>query len=237
MLPLRRTEEDMRILIADDHPMMLAALRDVLEATGEFEVVAEARSGPEVLPLIGRTSPDMVLLDLRMPGLDGLACMDRIAAHYPKTKMVVLSATSDPELIQAAFRHGACGYVVKGIDIRDLASAIRQAIHGTAYHALGLPALDEQSTAKAAGLSERELTILVGVTRGLASRTIAKELWVTEQTIKFHLSNIYRKLGVANRTEAARWAFVHGLLTDVEPAGAVATNETTRHDRPTTSRC
>jgi DNA-binding NarL/FixJ family response regulator len=216
----------MKILIADDHPLMLAGVRHSLEADEGFEVVAEARSGTEVLPLIGRTSPDAVLLDLRMPGIDGLGCLDRIVARHPRAKVVVLSADSDPERIQAAFKHGACGYVVKGIDVIDLPSAIRQAVDGTAYHALGLPALNEESAAKAAGLTERELTIIKAVARGLSNQAIGRELWVTEQTVKFHLTNIYRKLRVANRTEAARWAFAHGLLSESEhastqPAAAV----------------
>ena len=216
----------MKILIADDHPLMLAGVRHSLEADEGFEVVAEARSGTEVLPLIGRTSPDAVLLDLRMPGIDGLGCLDRIVARHPNTKVIVLSVTSDPERIQAAFRHGACGYIVKGIDVIDLPSAIRQAVDGTAYHALGLPALNEESAVKAAGLTERELTIIKAVARGLSNQAIGRELWVTEQTVKFHLTNIYRKLRVANRTEAARWAFAHGLLSESEhastqPAAAV----------------
>jgi DNA-binding NarL/FixJ family response regulator len=152
-----------------------------------------------------------------MPGLDGLACLDRIAARYPGTKVVVLSVSSDPEMIQAAFTHGACGYLVKSIDLADVASAIRQALDGTTYQAVGLPAHDEASAADVAGLTERELTILKGVARGLGNKAIAKELWVTEQTIKFHLTNIYRKLKVGNRTEAARWAFAHGVVIEADP--------------------
>jgi DNA-binding NarL/FixJ family response regulator len=207
----------MRILIADDHPLMLAGVRSVLEAAEGFEVVAEARSGSEVLPLIGRTAPDLALLDLRLPGIDGLACLNRIAARHPETRVVVLSVSSDPEVIQAAFAHGACGYLVKSIDLANVVSAIRQALNGTAYHAVGLPALTEENAAKAADLTDRELTILKAVARGLSNGKIGKELWVTEQTIKFHLTNIYRKLRVANRTEAARWAFAHGLLSEPEP--------------------
>jgi len=202
----------LKVLIADDHPLMLAGLRHALEADDGFEVVGEARSGPEVLPLVGRMSPDVVLLDLRMPGIDGLGCLDRIIARHPRAKVVVVSASADPDQIQAAFKHGACGYVVKGIDVIDLPSAVRQAVDGTAYHALGLPALNEESAAKAAGLTERELTIMKAVARGLSNQAIGRELWVTEQTVKFHLTNTYRKLGVANRTEAARWAFAHGLV-------------------------
>ena len=207
----------MKVLIADDHPLMLGAVRRVLEAADGFEVVAETRKGPEVLPLIGRTAPDVVLLDLRMPELDGLACLDRIAARHPQTKVVVLSVSSDPEVIQAAFDHGACGYLVKSIDLADVVSAITRALEGTAYEAVGLPMLDESATDEV-GLTDRELTILNGVARGLSNQALGKELWVTEQTIKFHLTNIYRKLKVGNRTEAARWAFTHGLVGDADSA-------------------
>ena len=205
----------MRVLLADDHPLMLSGLRQALEADEEIEVVGEARSGPEVLPLVGRSEPDVVLLDLRMPDLDGLGCLDRICRQYPKVKVIIISATVDPTQIQSAFKHGACGFIVKGIDINDLPLAVRQAVAGTAYHALGLPALNDESCTRDAGLTDREATILKAVARGLSNQAIGKELWVTEQTVKFHLTNIYRKLHVANRTEAARWAFAHGL-TDGE---------------------
>jgi DNA-binding NarL/FixJ family response regulator len=206
----------MKVLIADDHPLMLGAVRRVLEAAEGFEVVAETRKGPEVLPLIGRTKPDVVLLDLRMPDLDGLACLDRIAARHPETKVVVLSVSSEPDVIHAAFDHGACGYLVKSIELAEVASALKQALDGTAYEAVGLPATNEESAATAAGLTEREQTILTGLTRGLTNQALARELWVTEQTIKFHLTNVYRKLKVANRTEAARWAFTHGMLSEAD---------------------
>ncbi len=208
----------MKVLIADDHPLMLAGLRSVFETAEGFEIVAEAHSGPEVLPLIGRTAPDVVLLDLLMPGIDGLGCLDRIKSRYPEAKVVALSESSDPELIQSSFQHGACGYVVKGIELIDLPSAIRQAVDGTAYHAHGLPAINETSAAKTSGLSERELCILKAVATGLSNDAIAKELWVTVQTVKFHLTNVYSKLGVANRTQAAGWAFSHGLTDRTDNA-------------------
>jgi DNA-binding NarL/FixJ family response regulator len=214
----------MKVLIADDHPLIRAGVRRALESAGGFEVVGEAGSGAEVLSLIGRSAPEVVLLDLRMPGADDFGCLDRIAARYPELKVVVLSAYSDLERVQTAFKHGACGYVIKSIDMVDLASAIRQALDGMAYHALGFPALNDRSAAIDVGLTEREMTILDGVARGLSNQAIAKELWVTEQTVKFHLTNIYRKLAIGNRTEAAHWAFAHGLITETEPAGASAAN-------------
>lgn len=202
----------MKVLIADDHRLMLEGIRRALEDTDEIEVVGEAHSGSQVLPLVGRTNPDVVLLDIRMPEMDGFACLDLIRKRYPKVKVVVLSVFSDPEHIQAALKRGASGYIVKSVNPLDLPSAIRQAVEGTVYHAVGLPEIDDATTARAAGLTEREIAILKAVARGLSNQAIGKELWVTEQTVKFHLTNIYRKLGVANRTEAARHAYQHGLV-------------------------
>ncbi len=121
------------------------------------------------------------------------------------------SMGADPEQIQSAFKRGACGYIVKSVDPRDLASAIRQAVEGTAYHALGLPAIGVDTAVLDARLTPRELEVMKGVERGLTNKAIAKELWVTEQTVKFHLTNVYCKLEISNRTQAASWALSHGL--------------------------
>lgn len=201
----------MKVLIADDHQLMLDGIRRALEQDAEIEIVGETRKGSQVLPLVGETQPDVVLLDLRMPELDGLVCLDRLQRRYPDVKVIVLSVYSDSEHIQTALRRGASGYIVKSVNPVDLPSAIRQAVEGTVYNAFGLHEVDESSAAKAAGLTEREIAILRAVSRGLSNQSTGKELWVTEQTVKFHLTNIYRKLGVANRTEAARYAYQHGL--------------------------
>lgn len=212
----------MKVLIADDHRLIVAGIRRALEVEeDEFEVVGEANTGAQVLPLVGRTAPDVVLLDIRMPKMDGLLCLEQIRARYPQVKVVMLSVFSDPEHIQMALLHGASGYIVKTINPRDLPSALRQAVEGSVYHAIGLPEVTEETEARAAGLTERELTILKAVARGLSNQAIGHELWVTEQTVKFHLTNIYRKLGVANRTEAAHYAYVHHLASteDTEREG------------------
>jgi len=206
-----------KILLADDHGLLLAGVRKALEADG-FEIVGEASSGPEVLPLVGRKSPDVVLLDLRMPGMDGLTCLQRIRAEHPEVKVVMCSMSSDPDQIQGAFKRGACGYILKTINPIDLGSAIRQAVEGTAYHALGLPAMNDETVARSAGLTERESEIVKAVARGLSNKAIAAELWITVQTVKFHLTSIYRKLGISNRTEAASWALAKGLNYESEIA-------------------
>jgi DNA-binding NarL/FixJ family response regulator len=202
----------MKVLIADDHKLMVEGIRRALEPAEDIEIVGEASNGSQVLPLVRRLNPDVVLLDMRMPQMDGLSCLDLIQKNCPTVKVIALSVFSDPEHIQAAFNHGASGYIVKSVNPLDLPSAIRQAVEGTVFHALGLPEADEASAGKAAGLTERELAILKAVARGLSNQAIGKELWVTEQTVKFHLTNIYRKLQLANRTEAARYAYQHGLV-------------------------
>jgi DNA-binding NarL/FixJ family response regulator len=201
-----------KVLIADDHRLMRAGIRAALENAQDIEIVGEADTGSQVLPLIGQKDPDLVLLDVRMPQMDGLTCLDLIRKRYPKVKVVILSVFTDQQHIESALKRGASGYIVKSVNPQDVASALRQAVEGTVYHALGLPDVDESATAKAAGLTEREIAILKAVARGLSNQAIGKELWVTEQTVKFHLTNIYRKLDVANRTEAARYAYQNGLV-------------------------
>jgi DNA-binding NarL/FixJ family response regulator len=200
-----------KVLIADDHKLIVDGIKRALEESPDFEVVGEASSGSQVLPLVGRTNPDLVLLDLRMPGADGLTCLAQIKKRHPDVKVVVLSVSTDQNVIQTALQRGASAYIVKSINPIDLPSALRQAVEGTVYSAIGLPEPGE-NPARAAGLTDRETTILAALARGLSNEAIGKELWVAEQTVKFHLTNIYRKLGVSNRTEAARLAYQHGLV-------------------------
>ena len=208
-----------RVLLADDHRLILEGLRMAFASVDGVEVVGEANGGAKVLPMIARTNPDVVLLDVRMPDLDGLACLERIRKHHPAVKVVMLSAFSDVEHVRAALKRGASAYIVKSVDPLDIPAALRQIFEPTIY----FPAndLDRESDAvTAAGLTERETEMLKALARGLSNQAISREFWVTEQTVKFHLTNIYRKLGVANRTEATRFACQHGLADEllVQPA-------------------
>ncbi len=211
----------MRVAIADDHRLMLDGIKRALETAPDIEVVGEAMSGDEMLALLPKVNPDVVILDLRMPNGDGLDTLTRIRQDHPGMKVIILSMFEDSEHIDQALQRGADGYVVKSINPLDLPSTIRQVVEG-AVHLRGV------ATAAAPGggtgtegaprqsgsdvLTDRELTILKLVAEGLSNLDIANRLFVTEQTVKFHLSNIYRKLGVGNRTEATRYAYRAKLI-------------------------
>jgi DNA-binding NarL/FixJ family response regulator len=201
----------MRVLIAEDHPLAAAAMRAVLEADGAFEVVGEARSGSQVLPRARELRPDLVLLDLMLPELDGLACLERLANEFPEVPVVVCSGQAEQQDVDAVRERGACAFVTKAGDPDNLPVALRGAADGDPFEVYG-----ELETPRRAsedlGLSEREASLLATLARGLSNQEIGKELWITEQTVKFHLTNVYRKLGVENRTQATRIAYEHGLV-------------------------
>ncbi len=206
----------LKVLIADDHPLMVAGIRRVLERGEDIEVVGEARSGPEVMELIARRRPQLVLLDLRMPGVTGSECISQIRETWPEVKVVVLSATEDRRSIDEALGAGASAFVVKSVNPSDVASILRQAFgNGTVFHAISSPqpviGVTAHDEPQGPVLTERERTILAAVSAGMTTAAISEELWVSEHTVKFHLTNIYRKLGVANRAAAVRYALEHGI--------------------------
>jgi len=205
--------DTLKVVIADDHRLILDGIKNSLLEDGGFEIVGEATSGERVLPLVGQTNPELVVLDLRMPGMDGLTCLEQIKKRYPRVKVVILSVSTDERVIESVLARGASAYIVKSVNPVDLPAALRQAVAGTVFTAIGMPDGEAPNAAKAAGLTDRELAILSALARGLSNGQIGKELWIAEQTVKFHLTNIYRKLGVANRTEAARFAYQEGLVT------------------------
>jgi DNA-binding NarL/FixJ family response regulator len=201
----------LKLLIADDHQLMLDGIRLALADAPDIEVVGATSSGTQVLPLVGQTSPDVVLLDLRMPGMDGLRCLEALRQRHPDVKTVVLSGSEEPELIEAAFQRGATAFILKKIDPIDLAPVIRQALDGNVFSPLDI----RPTTVEAhndSGLTQREADILKALAEGLSNKQIARQFWLSEQTIKFHLTNIYRKLDVGSRTEAVRHAYEHGLI-------------------------
>ena len=208
-------DRSLKVLVADDHPLVRAGIRRTLEASRGICVVGDAGSGTELLALIERRRPQLVLLDLRMPGLDGLQCIAAITRSWPHIRTVVISACEDRASIDGALAAGANGYVVKSASPGALAEALRAAWAGKPVPVHASPSGAARSAA--ASLTRRETAILQAVARGLTTRAISQQLWLSEHTVKFHLTNIYRKLGVSNRSGAVRYA----LENDLAPLRAV----------------
>jgi DNA-binding NarL/FixJ family response regulator len=202
----------LKVLIVDDHRLMLDAIRSSLERDDDLEVVGEADSGEKVFRLVGQTGPDAVLLDVRMPGMDGLTVLEQIRERYPNVAVIMFSGIDDPALVRAALERGASAFVLKHVDPRDLASAVRQAVTGSIFRPLDLVRTAKESAVGQSGLSKRELSILEALQSGGSNQEIAKRLFLAEQTVKFHLTNVYRKLGVSTRTEAVHHAYENGLI-------------------------
>jgi two-component system nitrate/nitrite response regulator NarL len=202
-----------RVAVADDHCLMLDTVRALLEADGDFEVVAAVDSAALLLRAIALTPPDLVVLDVRMPGMDGLACLELIRKQHPGIKVVMLSGVDDPRIVQRALRLGAAAFVTKEVDPRDFAAVLRQALEETvASQPAGLREHDDGQQEVRRLLTPSELAVLEALARGLVNKQIALELGIAQQTVKFHLTNVYRKLGVSNRTEAIRYAFERGVV-------------------------
>jgi DNA-binding NarL/FixJ family response regulator len=209
--------DKIKVLLADDHPMVIAGIRRTIEPFADIEVVGEAHSGPELIRLVERRRPSLVLLDLRMPGVEGVEHIEQIRERWPEIKVVVLSACDDRRSIDSALRAGASAYVLKTATVVDVASVLRQASSGAVFHAPSSgPAAPiggrVQPEPDHPVLTNREATILHAVAAGLTTSAISRDLWVSEHTVKFHLTNIYRKLGVANRAGAVRYAYENDLV-------------------------
>ena len=187
-------------------------------AETDFEVVGETTRGTEILPLINRLHPDLVVLELRLSEMDGLFCLKLIHERHPDLKLVVLSEYTDATHVESAFAYGASAYIAKSIDPLELPAALHQALEETIKNVIGMRDTD-RDVAGAAGLTKRERMVMRSVALGHPSRTIAEELWVTEKTVKFHLTNIYRKLGVTSRTEAAHAAYRLGIAENPSVGG------------------
>jgi NarL family two-component system response regulator LiaR len=214
-----------RVAIADDHAVVRQGLRTFLELQDDVEVVGEAADGAEAVELVARTEPDVVLLDLVMPRLDGIEATRQIRARSPDTRILVLTSFADDHTVLPAVRAGAAGYLLKDVQPLELVAAIRTVHAGEALLAPAVATMlveqlaaedgaDGASTEAPAGprLTPRELEVLAELARGRANKAIALELGVSERTVKTHVSNILAKLGFTDRTQAAVYAVEHGLV-------------------------
>ena len=202
-------------VLFDLHPLWLDAVEQVLAAL-HLRVVAKTTSREKALDLIAEHRVDLFVAGIEGNDADeGIDIVERARALAPRTQIVALATEDDPVRVERAFTAGATAYVLKTVHPDDLAAAVRQTFGHSVYFADSPPTslADRNAARPYVGLTARELEILRLVAEGRPNRQLARMLWVTEQTVKFHLSNIYRKLDVSNRTEASRWAQANGLLS------------------------
>lgn len=207
-----------RLIVVDDHEVIRTGLATLL-ADSDVEIVAEAASGKECLELLDNTQVDVVLLDIRMPGLDGLQTLERIKDKAPETKVVMLSTYDNPTYIARSVALGACDYILKGSNREAMLETIRSAAKGESPSRLGelrrvagtmriRQTLDDDEVP----LTQRETQVLRHVALGLSNKEIGRSLEISVETVKEHVQNILRKIAVSDRTQAAVWAVRRGLV-------------------------
>jgi len=207
-----------RVLLVDDHAVVRRGLRGFLELLDDIEIVGEAGDGREALDAARTLLPDVVLMDLLMPELDGVAATAAIRNELPAVEVVALTSFVEEERVTAALEAGASGFLLKDADADDVAAAIRAAHRGEVHLAPAIGALlarqvrDRATATPAEPLTEREREVLGLVGRGLSNRAIADRLAITERTARTHVSNILGKLGLSSRTQAALYAVERGLV-------------------------
>jgi DNA-binding NarL/FixJ family response regulator len=203
-----------RVLIADDHPVVRSGIKGMLEPDPVFEVVGQAASGQEAVALSLREHPDVVLMDLQMPGLDGAAATAQIKAQRPETQVVVLTTYGTDADIVRAIDAGAVGYLLKDAPHEEITRAVRAAARGesTLAPAIAQRLMQRVRTPASDALSAREIEVLQLAARGLSNTEIANELFVSATTAKAHLVHIYAKLGVNDRTAAVTTALERGII-------------------------
>lgn len=213
--------DKIRVVIADDHAMVREGLKQILELEKDIVVVAQASNGEEAVKLAKEHQPDVVLMDINMPGMNGLQAIKEIKTENIPTKIIVLTIHEDREYLFKTLQMGAEGYVLKDVDSAVLVEAIRSVNKGQSYIQSNMTkelikefnrvTINEKGRNPENNLTARELEVLELIAEGLINKEIARRLFISEKTVKNHVSNIFKKLNVSDRTQAAIYAFKHNI--------------------------
>jgi len=202
-----------RVLIVDDHPMVVQGIRAILETYDDVEIAGTLCNGREAIDRVEALDPDVILLDLNMPGVSGLTATEMILERRPDTRILILSMHDSPEYISTALSHGAMGYVLKDVPIEEVKLAIDRVMAGQRYLCTGAEASLRPATGKGREpLTSREQTILLELAQGRSNRDVALALDISVRTVETHRKNIKRKLGISSTAGLTRYALEHGVL-------------------------
>jgi len=207
------THQPTRIVIVDDHPMVAEGIQSILESYDDVEVIATLSTGQEVIDRIGMLAPDVILLDLNMPGIGGLSTTEIILERRPGTRILILTMHDSPEYISSALSHGAVGYVLKDVPTEEIKRAIDAVMAGDQYLCTGAQgSLNPDGGVTRNQLTNREQTILLQLAQGKSNREVAVALDISVRTVETHRKNIKRKLGISSTAGLTRYAMEHGVL-------------------------
>lgn len=202
-----------RVLIVDDHPMVAEGIQSLLESYDDIAVVGTLGNGQEAVDRVNELAPDVILLDLNMPGLSGLSASEMILEERPETRILILSMHDSPEYISTALSHGARGYILKDVPTDEIKIAIETVMSGGEYLCTGAKrALEPKISDGREALTGREQTILLELAQGRSNKEVAKALDISVRTVETHRKNIKRKLGISSTAGLTRYAMEHGVL-------------------------
>lgn len=207
------TQATTKVVIVDDHPMVAQGIQSILESFDDVEVTATLSDGQQIIDQVEELQPDVILLDLNMPGIGGLSTTEIILERQPDMRILILSMHDSPEYISSALSHGAAGYVLKDVPTDEIKHAIDAVMSGQQYLSTGVEdRLNSTGSGVRDQLTNREQTILLQLARGLSNKEVATELDISVRTVETHRKNIKKKLGISSTAGLTRYALEHGVL-------------------------
>ncbi|MDW4497678.1 response regulator transcription factor [Sulfitobacter sp. D35] len=202
-----------KVLVVDDHPMVAEGIQSILESYDDLDVLGTCNSGHAVIEALDQAKPDVILMDLNMPGMGGLAATEIVLERRPETRILILSMHDNAEYISTALSHGAMGYVLKDVPTDEIKQAIDAVMAGERYLCTGAKgSLEPQDGAAREALTGREQTILLQLAQGRSNKDVAQALEISVRTVETHRKNIKRKLGISSTAGLTRYALEHGVL-------------------------